>query len=80
MNKTIVYVDGFNLFYRLKGTPYKWLNLYKLAKIILHSECDIVGVNYYTARVSGRTDPNSPRNQQVYLNALSTIPTLHVFW
>ena len=28
---TIVYIDGFNLYYRaLKGTPYKWLNLLRI--------------------------------------------------
>jgi len=26
--RTVVYIDGFNLFYgALKGTPYKWLDL-----------------------------------------------------
>ena len=28
--KTIIYIDGFNLYYRLKYTPYRWLNLKKL--------------------------------------------------
>jgi hypothetical protein len=34
--KVYVYVDGFNLYYRtLKGTPYKWINLFELAKRLL---------------------------------------------
>ena len=31
-----VYVDGFNLYYgALRGTPFKWLNLVKLAELLL---------------------------------------------
>lgn len=34
--KTIVYVDGFNLYYgALKGTRYKWLNLWQLCHLLL---------------------------------------------
>ena len=36
MKKTIIYVDGFNLYYRLKNTPYKWLDLQKLSKFYLN--------------------------------------------
>ena len=36
--KTIIYIDGFNLYYRLKHTPYKWLDLHKLSKFYLDSE------------------------------------------
>jgi hypothetical protein len=32
MNPTHVYIDGFNLYYgALKKTPYKWLNIKRLA-------------------------------------------------
>jgi uncharacterized LabA/DUF88 family protein len=75
--KTIVYVDGFNLYYRaLKGTTYKWLNLYALCEAVLPKNCDIVEINFYTARISGRIDLTSPRDQQIYLKALETIPVL----
>ena len=31
-----VYVDGFSLYYAaLKGTPYKWLNLRRLSRLLL---------------------------------------------
>ena len=34
--KTIVYVDGFNLYYgALKGTPYRWLNLAEMCRQLL---------------------------------------------
>ena len=36
MTTTNVYVDGFNLYYgALKGTPYKWLDLGALSKVLL---------------------------------------------
>lgn len=74
--KTIVYIDGFNLFYRaLKSHKNrKWLNLYELCKAALPKDCDIVAIKYYTARVSGKINPDSPKDQQAYLNALNTIP------
>ncbi len=35
---TFVYIDGFNLYYRLKKIPFKWLNLEKFAKAYLDSK------------------------------------------
>jgi len=34
--KTAVYVDGYNLYYgRLRGTPFKWLDIVKLFEMLL---------------------------------------------
>lgn len=75
--KTIIYVDGFNLYYRaLKKTNFKWLNLMALCEASLPKDCEIVGINFYTARISGRIDPSSPKDQHIYLKALATIPGL----
>lgn len=76
--RTFVYVDGFNLYYRLlKPNPqFKWLNLMALAQQVLDDVNDVVQVNYYTARVSARVKPDAPKNQQIYLDALSTIPEI----
>ncbi len=74
--KTIVYVDGFNLYYRrLKDTPYKWLDLYKLFTLALPKN-DVVAVKYYTANVSAHIDPAAPLRQQIYLDALETLEPL----
>ncbi len=79
--RTIVYVDGFNLYYRaLKNTPYKWLDLHALFSRILDKENRIVGVRYFTAMVTGRVDPDQPRRQRIYLNALNTLPNLTVHY
>lgn len=72
-----VYVDAFNLFYgRLKGTPYKWLDLDALARRLL-PEHDIHRVRYFTAKVvSWPDDPDKHNRQDLYLRALATIPHL----
>lgn len=50
-----MYVDGFNLFYgSLKGTPYRWLDLHRLADLMLPDQ-DVVAVKYFTAIVDSPT-------------------------
>lgn len=74
-----VYVDAFNLFYgRLKGTPYKWLDLDALSRRLL-PEHDIHRIRYFTAKVVAWPDDlDKPNRQNVYLRALATIPHLSV--
>ena len=78
--RTMIYVDGFNLYYRLlKDKPsLKWLDIKKLAETVLNPTNIIVGVKYYTARVSGRIDPHAPARQQVYFDALRTVPEVSI--
>jgi NYN domain len=80
--RTIVYIDGFNLYYRLlKPEPkLRWLDLCALCQRVLRPENQIVKVKYYTARVSGRLDPTAPSRQQAYLDALATLPDLEVHY
>lgn len=82
MRKTIVYVDGFNLYHRQleRQRALRWLNVKALAEHILGNENDIFRVKYYTARVSGAVDPQTPRRQQIYLDALATVPEISVFF
>jgi uncharacterized LabA/DUF88 family protein len=70
--KTVVYIDGFNLFYGLlKGSPNKWLDLNKFCKNILPSHCDIVAIKFYTALVNDRPHNLGSRDRQnIYLRAL----------
>jgi hypothetical protein len=59
VERTNVYVDGFNLFYgALKGSPYKWLNLEALCQRLLPKD-SIRQIRYFTAKVSAR--PGDPR-------------------
>lgn len=70
--RTIVYVDGFNLYYgSLKGTPYKWLDLAALFGAMLPAGHQLERIKYFTARVSALpSDKDAPRRQDVYLRAL----------
>ena len=70
---TNVYIDGLNLYYRaLRGTALKWLDVVALSEAALPKTAQIQVVNYYTAHVSGRVDPDAPRRQHAYLRAMST--------
>lgn len=72
--RTIVYVDGFNLYFGvLKGTPYKWLDLQKLFETVLPQN-DILQIRYFTAKVQAR--PNNPAvhvRQDAYLRAIKAM-------
>lgn len=59
--KTWVYVDAFNLYYgALKGTPYKWLDLQALCRVMIPRNT-VIGIKYFTARVQPRVnDPDQP--------------------
>jgi uncharacterized LabA/DUF88 family protein len=81
VSRTVVYIDGFNLYYRaLKSTGHKWLNLTALMAAVLPPACQVVRINYYTARISGRTDPTAPARQHAYLRALSTLPEVQIHY
>lgn len=72
---TFVYVDGFNLYYRkLENTPYKWVNVRRLAELLLPQN-DVQEVHYFTAKIVPRPgdDPNKPQRQQTYLRALASV-------
>ena len=82
MKKTIVYIDGFNLYYRLKNTPYKWLNLQKLSEFYLSpKQHRIVKIKYFTASVKEKSkDPSNTIRQNVYLRAIKTLPNLEIIF
>jgi 6-hydroxy-3-succinoylpyridine 3-monooxygenase len=73
-NRSIVYIDGFNLYYgALKDTPYKWLNLERYFRLLLSGQ-DIQKIRYFTARVIG----SDVIDQDVYLSALATLPLVDI--
>ena len=77
--KTIVYIDGFNLYYGcLKGTPYKWLNPMLLCRAMLPGH-QITGIKYFSASVAARpNDLGQPIRQQTLFRALRTVPNLTI--
>jgi len=74
--RTIVYIDGFNLYYgAVRGSAFKWLNLQRLFQL-LRPDDNILKIHYFTALVDGPTRPN----QKVYLRALGTLPAGLLTW
>jgi uncharacterized LabA/DUF88 family protein len=73
--RTIIYVDGFNLYYgAIRNTPaLKWLDIAKFCRL-LRPHDDIRLIRYFSALVEGPTKPN----QETYLKALSTTPLVEV--
>ena len=66
------YIDSFNLYNGiLKGTPYKWLDLARLCQTLAPAS-QVGPIHYFTARVHGA----AARRQQVYLDALKSIPVV----
>jgi uncharacterized LabA/DUF88 family protein len=79
--RTVIYVDGFNLYYGcLKNTPYKWLDLKVLFSKLLDKSHDIKKIKYFTAHISNRPGNNEARlKQRYYLLALAQhIPELEI--
>lgn len=78
--RTIVYVDGFNLYYGACRAPgRKWLDLGALCERLLPND-EIVEIAYCTANL--RRDPRDPKaqvRQRVYHRALKTIPHLVIY-
>ena len=72
--RAIVYIDGFNLYYgAVRGTPHKWLNLEKYFSLLRPGD-DVQQIHYFTAPIVGTTRPN----QDTYLRALATLPSVNV--
>lgn len=72
--RSIVYVDGFNLYYgALKGGPHRWLNLERYFEL-LRMDDDVQRIWYFTAVIEG---PRRER-QLTYLQALSSTPSVAI--
>ena len=76
---TNIYIDGFNLYHRaVQNTPYKWLDLRRLAEQLFPND-EVQRIHYFTSRLVVR--PNKPRGleegrqarQNAYIRALETI-------
>lgn len=82
MQHVIVYIDGFNLYYGLRSMhwrQYLWLDIRKLSENLLRPQQRLEKIRYFTARISSEShDPDRPRRQNTYLEALATLSDLQV--
>jgi len=78
--RVIAYIDGFNLFYSsLKGTKFKWLDVWSLCSSFLRPNQELVKVKYFSAHIGAVcSNPDKPFRQKIYLEALQTNPKLEV--
>ncbi|MDD2353483.1 MAG: NYN domain-containing protein [Atribacterota bacterium] len=75
-NRSIIYIDGFNLYYgAVKNTPWKWLNIEKYFNLLLPND-DIQTIKYFTAKINGSHKPN----QESFLRALLTLNKIKIIY
>ena len=80
--RTFIYIDGFNFYYgAVKDTPYKWLDFKKLFEYLTDPSHQIISIKYFTAKVTGKIDPDQPVRQKTYIRALRKyIPEISVYY
>jgi uncharacterized LabA/DUF88 family protein len=73
--RVIVYIDGFNFYYgAVRDTPtLKWLDLDRYCRY-LRPHDDLIAIRYFSAIIDGPTKAN----QEAYLRALATTPSVEI--
>ena len=82
MSRTIVYVDGLNLYHgALTGTSYKWLGLAAFGQNLISTNDQLVIVKYFTAQISSKAseDKRAPERHRVLIRAVRATPGVEVF-
>ena len=82
MSRVVVYIDGFNLYFGLRSKgwrKYYWLDLARLAQVLIRPEQQLEVVHYFTSRIlpNGYNSSDIDR-QNTYLQALSTFPQVNL--
>ncbi len=90
MSRVTAYVDGFNFYYAIKEASRRgdfprglgWCDFRKLADQHLAVAGDTVDtIKYFTARIGAyATSPRETERQQIWLDAVQTIPGLKVIY
>lgn len=71
--RVIVYIDGFNLYFGMREAGLdncRWLNVEKMVQKLLQPNQTLVGINYFTSRVSN--NPDKQKRQSTYIDALES--------
>lgn len=79
MDKVIVYIDGFNLYFGIcdkGGRRYLWLDIGKLASRLVIKGQKLIEVKYFTALVRG--DQAKEKRQSTYLQALNEVGNISI--
>ena len=79
--KVVAYIDGFNLYFGMKSKnwqKYYWLDLYLMVESLLKPDQKLIGVKYFTSRVSD--NPAKQKRQNDYLEALELKSSIKIFY
>jgi uncharacterized LabA/DUF88 family protein len=81
MTKTIVYIDGYNLYYsRLRGGTYKWLDVVALFDTIVHAQKPssyLIEVKYFTAPIKASFASHGDASAHAQIQYLRALQALH---
>lgn len=72
--RVIAYIDGFNLYFGMREAGFdncRWLNIKQLVEKLLKPHQELIGVKYFTSRVSN--NPDKQKRQSTYIDALESI-------
>ena len=72
--RVIAYIDGFNLYFGLRDAGFdncRWLNVNHLVLSLLKPHQELIGVKYFTSRVSN--SPDKQKRQSTYIDALESV-------
>jgi uncharacterized LabA/DUF88 family protein len=79
--RVITYIDGFNLYFGLREKAwqkYMWLDLCALSESLMKDSQILLKTKYFTSRISGSKSKED--RQSAYLDALSSLPDLQIFY
>lgn len=84
LNRVVVYIDGFNLYYGLKQkgwSRYYWLDIRRMSMNLLRQNQKLEKVRYFTAKVHRvSNDTNKTERQNTYLNALKSLDDVKIHY
>jgi uncharacterized LabA/DUF88 family protein len=93
-DRVICYIDGYNIYFGLREKihvvddrgrrpnlhwkRYLWLDVVKLAQSLLKPDQVLLRTKYFTSRIRGK--PESEKRQSLFLEAISTLPNIKIYF
>jgi len=81
LQRVIIYIDGFNLYFGLREKGWKnlyWLNIQKLGEDILIKGQELIEIKYFTSRIS--FPPDKVKRQGTFIEAIETLPKVKIYY
>lgn len=78
--RVVAFIDGFNLYFGMREAGFdncRWLNVNKLVISLLKPHQALVGIKYFTSRVSN--NPDKQKRQSTYIDALESTGTKIIY-